>query len=332
MDTTGGIPPVGPVLGVARHLHSCPLCGGPNPFLADPPPDPEAVREPSLPPRAQGPAQSAPPPELGGPPPPPPDPYAAMDHPDFGGRLTVFVLCYGPHADLARRCVGSILDSVPPARLDLRLIGNAVCPETEAYLRSVPARRLYLHAENRLKYPAMREAFRDPRCPVETPYLAWFDDDSYAVDPLWAARLAEAVALNHRHGSRLYGIRFCHDLAPHFRGGHRPDLWFKSAPWWREVPFGTRHSERPADPSGPPGTVVHFVTGGFWAAATEAVRAADVPDARLGHNGGDVCVGEQFRQAGFRLCPFNAHKALVHSSGAPRRGHSEAFPWAAPGG
>jgi GT2 family glycosyltransferase len=241
-----------------------------------------------------------------------------------GGKFTVCVLCYGPHPELARRCVGSILATLPVGRYDLRVAANAACPETLEYLRTVPATKLYVHEENRFKYPVMREMFRDPDAPLATPYLVWFDDDSYARDPLWAARLAKAVAENHRHGVRLFGARFTHDPSAYARPGHDPYAWFRSAPWWRGVPHGTRRDDRPA--AG--GRHVHFVAGGFWAASVDALRQADVPDARLRHNGGDITIGEQMRQAGYRLGVFDQDKVLVGRSMTPRRGYSEDFPWA----
>lgn len=280
-------------------------------------PPPRAGRAPLLPPREP---TGVAPAELGA----TADPFAALDHPAVGGRLTVFVLGYGSHPDLARRCVDGILRTVPAHRLDLRIALNAPCAETVEYVRTVPATRVYVYALNSFKYPVMREIFRDPACPIATPYVAWFDDDSYVVDPLWAARLGEAVGANHDRGVRLYGIRFCHDLASLTTPTHDPRSWFRSASWYRGRGFGSRRGEEPA----PGGSVLHFVTGGFWALATDMISIADIPDGRLRHNGGDIAIGEQVRQAGFRMLSFNHGKALIHSSGAPRRGHSEAFPWA----
>lgn len=330
------IPPVGPALGVSSRLERCPLCGGPNPHHASPPPLPAPVRAPTVPSRVPTAANRTVPVEGGSAalpvPPAAPDPYAALDHPEVGGRLTVFVLCYGDYPDLARRCVGSILATLPPHRLDLRLIANAPSAETLEYLRSVPASALYAHAENRFKYPAMREAFRDKAHPIRTPYTVWFDDDSHARDAFWAARLAEAIALNHASGAGLYGIRFCHDPAHEAArvglGGPGLD-WFRAATWWRGREFGNRFEQNPS----PGGGVVHFVSGGFWCAKTEALAAGDVPDRRLRNNGGDITIGEQVRQAGYKVVAFNKDKVFVHSSDARRRGPTHVFPWAdTPGG
>ena len=330
------IPPIGPALGVSARLDRCPLCGGPNPHHGVPPPLPAPAREPTVPSRTPTAANRTPPVEGGAlqlpVPSTAPDLYTALDHPEVGGRFTVFVLCYGDYPDLARRCVRSVLATLPAHRLDLRLIANAPSAETTAFLSSVPATRLYLHAENRFKYPAMREAFRDPSLPIRTPYTVWFDDDSHVRDPLWAVRLAEAIAQAHPSGAGLYGIRFCHDpaacAAHKGLGGSGPD-WFRAARWWRGREFGTKFDQNPS----PGGGVIHFVSGGFWCAKTEALIAGDVPDERLHNNGGDITIGEQVRQAGYQVVAFNKDKVFVTSSDAGRRGVEHVFPWAeAPGG
>lgn len=327
------VPPVGQTLGVASRLSHCPLCGGPNPHHtpdtpeASVPPLPEVVRPPTIAPRNR-PVVTSPPeatrdavaaatlPSRG-------DGYDVLDNPIIGGRFTVCVLCYGDHEALARRCLDSILSTVPAGRLDLRVGANQVSAGTLRYLEGLPLTKLYVHADNALKYPVMREMFWDDSCPLGN-YVVWFDDDSYVIDPKWALRLGETIVENHRHRVRLYGMRFFHDLAAYRKPGHDPAAWFRTASWYKGVPFGSARSEAPV----PNGSVVYFATGGFFALATEAIRRGDIPDVRLKHNGGDITIGEQVRQAGYHTVMFNRNKALVHSSGYERRGYSEHFPWA----
>jgi hypothetical protein len=335
---TEGIPPLAAPLGVTRHLDRCPLCGGPNPLFDGTPSTktvleivpsvaPTVVREPTVPSREQSLAHLNPPKEYqAAPPMPRDDAFGVLDHPVIGGKFTVFVLCYGEHATLARRCLDGILGSVPARRLDLRVGANACCSETLAYLRGLPLTKLYAYDENRYKYPLMREMFRDEECPLQSNYVVWFDDDSYVVDTNWAVRLGETIVENHRHGVRLYGMRFNHDLSPYVRDGHNPQAWFRAAPWWQGIPMGNRRSEHPV----PNGSCIHFVTGGFWALGVDALKRGDIPDRRLRHNGGDITIGEQVRQAGFKLCEFNKNKSLVFSSGFVRRGYSEEFQWVRP--
>jgi ADP-heptose:LPS heptosyltransferase len=276
-----------------------------------PPPEPQAV---TLPPER------------------PPTPISLprhMMHPSVGGKYTVCVLCYGPHTDLARRCLNSVVHSMPPRSFDLRVACNACPRETVNYVKSLPVTKVYEFSENRLKYPAMRDMFHDPDCKIQTNYVIWFDDDSFVISPLWLDKLSEAITLNHHAGCRLYGAEFLHDFSRFRVGGHRPDLWFRTAPWYRGKDFYVGRQARVVAPNG---STVKFVAGGFWALGTDALRQAGIPDERLLHNGGDITIGEQVRQAGFKTFPFNRNKEFVHTSGAEPRGKSQKgadkrFPW-----
>jgi hypothetical protein len=243
-----------------------------------------------------------------------------------GGKFTCFVLCYGDHFDIAKRCLDSILNTTPPGRLDLRVAANQCCDRTLSYLRGLPLTRLYVYAENRKKYPVMRDIFRDPACPITTEYLLWFDDDSYVTHPQWLERLAETIAANHQHGARHYGWLHIHDVKMYARNGHDPRRWFQQATWWKGKHLRIRGTKTEA----PNGTVIEFIPGSFWALHTAAMREADIPDSRLVHNGGDATIGEQVHQAGYKNVGFNKDRQFVYTSGSPRRGYSERFPWANP--
>lgn len=299
------------------------------------------------PPGAAAPTVSAPPPPAPAvvPPPAPAAPAAlraprtaaedpafrALDHPAIGGKVTIFLLAYGDHLDFSRRAFESILATVPPARRDLRVALNQPGAATLAYFRGLaPGTLTTLSVDQgaRRKYPAMRALFRDPERPIVTPYLVWFDDDTVCVDPLWLVRLAETIAANHRGGCRLYGARFYHDVAMYARGGHRPDAWFRAAPWWHNRDLRLRGQ---TDRTAPNGSVIEFVAGWFWALATATIAECDIPDARLNHNGGDIVVGAQVAQAGYRIKSFNEGKRHVYTpprDQGGRRGFSEPFPWA----
>lgn len=245
-----------------------------------------------------------------------------FDHPYIGGKFTIFVLCYGNYPQLAKRCLDGIIKTTPADRLDLRVGANQVCKETLDYLKSLPLTKLYHYPENRLKYPVMRDMFWDRDCPIDSKYIVWFDDDSYTVKPNWQQQLAEAIVANHKKSYRLYGIKFFHDLKIYMKRGHRPELWFKEADWYKGVMMRDKRGR-----GIPNGSVVHFVAGGFFALGTDAIRFGDIPDRRLEHNGGDITIGEQVHQAGFKVCDFNRGKEYVFSSGHKRRGFHQNFPW-----
>lgn len=255
---------------------------------------------------------------------PPPPPVAAtavepsgLEHRLLGGKMTVLVLCYGDYLDLHMRCLKSIVSTVPPEQLDLRVGANACCEASLNYLATLPITKLYRHDDNAYKYPVMREMLYDPELPITTNYVTWFDDDSYVVSPQWLRRLSESIVSNHPHGSRLFGIRFVHELRT-----PKQASWFREVSWFRNRPWQLRNG---AD--APNGNYIPFVSGGFWALSKECLAAKVLPDRRLKHNGGDITIGAQVHQMGFKIKDFNRGKVFVHSSGAPRRGYEEKFPW-----
>jgi hypothetical protein len=254
---------------------------------------------------------------------PPPEPgRSPLDEQEVGGRLTLFVLLYGDHHDLHRRCLEAVLATTRAERLSVRVAGNAVCGASREWLNALKSQgrleAFYDNHDNRKKYPVMREVLRDPALPVTTRWLVWFDDDTVCDrNPRWLELLAKEIADGRRLDPRLgmVGPKYIYGLKP------AQAEWLKAAPWYRGRPFRDAQG-RPA----PNGAKVHFATGSFWALKTECVTACDIPDARLGHNGGDWTIGEQLYQHGYTLRSFSANKTVVNWSSVPRRGLSEKHP------
>ena len=256
---------------------------------------------------------------------------SAMDSPAIGGKVTAFVLCYGDNEPLARRCIDSVLEKSTPARLELRVICNAVGVRTRDYLDAIGSRVAvrYVHSENRKKYPVMREAFRDEANPIRTRYIAWLDDDTRVMADDWLEVMASAIRDNHGNGYRLYGRAMSHDVAPYARPSFDPRGWFRAGLWWRN-----RHLRgRGGRDEVPNGAVIDFVAGWHWWLDADLIRYADIPDERLHHNGGDITIGEQVHQAGYRVYPAMKDKSVVWCptrEAGGRRGFSETFPWSSP--
>jgi hypothetical protein len=249
-----------------------------------------------------------------------------MDHPLVGGRFTVFVLCYGEYVELAKSCLDSILSTLPTERLDLRVGLNAVCEATRAYVKGLPTTKIYEDPSNAGKYVMMRRMFHDPECPITTTHLVWFDEDTRIVEGSIWQRLAEAIVVNHPHGTRVYGLTMLHDVTEYARAGYDPIRWFREATWWR----GKDMLVGPGPQTAPDGTFIRFVVGWFWCMATEMITAADIPDVRLVHNGGDIACGEAVRQAGATLQPLNVGKEYVWHPSNRRRGKATRLPWSPP--
>lgn len=247
-----------------------------------------------------------------------------LDHPTLEGKLTVCVLCHGNYPQLARTCLASIYNSQFSDRFEVRVFANDCCTETLNYLKSLPLKRLIISPINVLKAAACRQLWHDEEYPLTTPYVVWFDDDSFAVNLNWTSLLANTIIANHPQGARLYGIKFVHDLRIYRQAGHDPTSWFREARWYRERPWCVAGGSQSVSN----GTVIPFVSGGFLAISSQVIREADIPDKRLYHNGIDATIGAQVFQAGYNLKDFNRDKKFVHSSGHKRRSWGEPFPWA----
>lgn len=258
--------------------------------------------------------------------------FQLLDHPILDGKVTICVLTWGDNRPLIERCLGKIMETVPANRRDIRVALNQPSKASLDFVQGFDRdeiTKIYLDQGTRRKYPAMREMFYDSTCPITTKYVVWFDDDSFPVDKLWLPKLAEVIIPNHKAGARLFGIKMYHDLTVYAKNGHRPEQWFKQAPWWRGVDLRLRGREQ----LGTNGSCIDFAVGWFWACEYNAIVQCHIPDVRLGHNGGDAAIGAQIHQGGYRIKMFNEGKKYVFTppkDKGGRRGYSEPFPWADP--
>jgi hypothetical protein len=248
---------------------------------------------------------------------------AVFDHADVGGRFTACMLLYGPadYADLHRRCLESFLASTPRERIDLRVGTNALNSESMKLLRRYEEQgvisKIYENAQNRYKYPVMRDMFYDPEHPITTKWVLWFDDDSICDrTPAWLNILAHHIIKHHRRdNAHMFGAPFIWTL----QQGQKE--WYERRPWHKGRPWRL-HNGQPS----PSGNKILFATGGFWALTHEAMVACQIPDVELGHNGGDVTIGEQLYQGGYGMKTWNAQKQFIHTSSVPRRGVTTPMP------
>lgn len=240
------------------------------------------------------------------------------DHERIGGRFTIFSLLYGDYFDMHKRHLDAILKTCPPERVELRLGSNQLGMRSADYVRGLEregrVRLHYAHTTNERKYPVMRKMFHDPEHPIDTKWLVWFDDDSMCdKNQDWLALLAQQI-VNYPDMDMFGPVRF-------YRLSELQPQWVREAPWFKGRPFRDK-SGKPQ----PNGDKTHFVVGAFWALRTEAMRKADIPCRRLGHNGGDWTIGEQLYQAGFKQKNWTGSKEIVEWSAVPRRGLSESHP------
>jgi hypothetical protein len=254
---------------------------------------------------------------------PAPHPAAAVqpqiDAPEIGGGFTFCVLCYGDFPDMHRRCLKGIVNTTSRRHVDLRVYLNACHPDTVALVeemhRTGQVQVVYRSTENKRKYPAMREMFHDPNHPINTPWTVWFDDDTMCdVDQQWfdkmTAALHQAVVKDPKVG--MLGSRYFFKMSPKHAD------WVKKASWYTGRPFRDKSGAE-----APNGDKIHFGTGSFWVLRTDLITRCDIPDPRITHNGGDICIGEQIWQQGYNLKHWNGDKKTVLWSSVKRRGLSE---------
>lgn len=242
-----------------------------------------------------------------------------MDNPAIGGRVTAFVLCYGDFFDLHVRCLKSILKTTDRKRLELRVAGNSVGESTRRYIQELveddQVSVFYDSKENRRKYPVMRDIFRDSKRPIKTRWLLWFDDDTLVDrNDSWLQLLAAQIVSADMPKLGGVGVVQNYQLNP------KQLQTVQAAPWYRGRPFRDRRGKPVAN-----GNTVHFLTGSFWAMKTECIETCDIPAALLGHNGGDVLIGEQLWQGGYSMKHWQetTKKQIINWSSAPRRGLNE---------
>jgi len=228
-------------------------------------------------------------------------------------KVSVCVLLYGHHTDLAKRCLGSIEAALPSPDLiqDFRIGKNGVSESTSEYVREWVGRvhlktRIpcitYAPFGNVLKYPTMRRMFFDDKNPLAD-YTMWFDDDSY-------------IDGGHNFWSDVVNIMKSFDMVgQHWYKGFigRQRDWIKTQKWaiYPEVEASK----------------VRFCTGGWWTIRSRILHEFDWPFKAIRHKGGDMILGELFRQQGLRMGQFcrgvriNADAEGGHSKAA-RRGYS----------
>lgn len=192
--------------------------------------------------------------------------------------FTICVLLYGDYPDLAERCLKP-LTMLPSGQVELRVGANSISLATHKVVDrllgrgGVELRNWYPSEDNLHKYPMMRIMLHDPRNPVTTPFVMWFDDDSFILNPDgWLDSVAAAMKDVQFIGSP----RFIQ-----WQGNQRE--WVKHQPWYNNKDVTNRRR-------------ITFFQGGWWCARRELLETYDYPWPCLDHRGGDVMLGEMLFQ------------------------------------
>jgi ADP-heptose:LPS heptosyltransferase len=243
-----------------------------------------------------------------------------LDNSEIGGKVTLCLLMYGDYHDMHKRCLHAIAKA-PRDRLEIRVYLNQACAATVALAEEMHKGGrisvLYKSDTNKFKYPCMREMFHDKDNPITTKWVIWFDDDTMAdVDNYWLDKMGQAAidAIRSDPKVGMLGARYFYSM-------NKPHIdWVKAAAWYRGRDFRDKVGNQ-----APNGFKIHFASGSCWMIRTQCIQECGIPDIRLQHNGGDICIGEQIWQNGWSLKNWNSDKRIVLWSSVPRRGHRESI-------
>jgi hypothetical protein len=221
--------------------------------------------------------------------------------------VTIAVLTYGDHPELARRCLESIRRHCDRDLYRLVVGANAVCAETRSYLTRLRSEgaidRLLLSETNLNKCPMMRRMVED----LDSEFLWWFDDDSFVVSPdalpERLRRVGEAPAT-----TVMWGHVFYFSDENDFNLGTDVSGYVRRAPWYRG-------KDRGGDGRW------FFPTGGCWFIRSTAIRALDWPDRGLIKRNDDVLLAEAIRQQGWEFRDIGPCGTAINTE--PRRGEGE---------
>lgn len=218
--------------------------------------------------------------------------------------VTIAVLLYGDHADLANRVLQSIEQHCTREAYKLIVGCNAIGNRTKELINEGLDAGLIdqalLSEQNLNKCPMMREMFSL----VSTEYLWWFDDDCFISDD-WALRHRLDIADRSPANVVMWGrLAWC-DSKRAFTELSNPIQFVRDASWYRGLPppswkWGGK-GEFDFEGKGSGNGQWDFITGGEWFIRFKAIELLDWPDPRLIKYGDDVFLGEAIRQQGWKL-------------------------------
>lgn len=220
-------------------------------------------------------------------------------------RMTICTLLYGDHKNLAERCLESIR-KLPneTGDIELRIGMNAVGDATRQYVvdlfKEENAKNhnvlLFDSTTNRGKYPLMRWMLHGS-APIRSPYVMWFDDDSYITD-LALVTSVEYVLVDADICGELMTTPLTLNQA----------MWVQMQPWYHGKSMRCKNTVAEHTPSyyG----VNCFPVGGWWTARYATLKKLDWPPPNIIHRGGDYMLGEAMHQNDMKMVHFAAGVAI----------------------
>ncbi|MCD8534940.1 MAG: glycosyltransferase family 2 protein [Verrucomicrobia bacterium] len=215
-------------------------------------------------------------------------------------KVSILVLVYGPHHELARRCLKSILQNLNPKDYQLIVGANQPCQETREFLHSIrdSIDVLIESSVNLYKSPMMSRMLEV----ADGDLIWWFDDDSHIKSPEALTWWTDCVAISGPEVVQWGDIWYVENPTP-LAGAASLQEFVIGSPWFRGLPppsetvGGKGVTEFNGKPGGDPRWF--FATGGCWMARHDSLKYLNWPDPRLVIEFEDVILGEAIRQAGW---------------------------------
>lgn len=213
-------------------------------------------------------------------------------------KVTICVLLYGDYPDLAMRSLNSILDYTLPEEREIRVGCNACSQETLIFVNSLLAHGLidcvYASKDNLNKCKMMRRMYKD----ISTPWIWWFDDDSYIKEPDAIDTWVERAEQEKHNSAVLLGKVFFFSGTNEFDYGLDIVQWIKEQRWYtgKRVPCGVAEHDPNYEED-----KFFFVTGGVHMVSTAFVDHIGWPTASLIKRNDDVILCSAVRQLGYKF-------------------------------
>jgi hypothetical protein len=205
-----------------------------------------------------------------------------------GAAACICILFYGAgekYLQLARRVLNEPMRLLAGRNIEFRFGCNAIGNPTRAFLQQqlddhFKSAAVIEQPANLFKYPMMRKMFK--HAPITAPVTMWFDHDSY-IEPdtntdNWLTRVVRQLS-----GCDMIGSVRKNSLST------EQTAWV-NAQSWKTDDCVSRY--------------VQYVNGSWWAVKTSVLNEYDWPPTNLQQKGGDILLGELFRQQNRRLCHF----------------------------
>lgn len=205
-----------------------------------------------------------------------------------GAAACVCVLFYGAgekYLSLAKRVLNAPMRQLANLDVEFRFGCNAVGESTREYLHEqasvyFPRAVFFKESQNVFKYPLMRRMFNEQL--INAPVTIWFDHDSYIAEDVDAAAWLQRII------RQLGSCKMIGSI-------HKGKLTDSQLAWVNQQAWTTTDAEP---------HYLSYATGSWWALNTDVLYRYNWPPPNLQQKGGDLLLGELFKQQNLSLCHF----------------------------